>query len=99
VLGVDEKPVVAGMSELLGDGGAVRVEKEAEFRMAIAELLFEIGARSGGFGHGSLLKKVKVISGLSVLEVEPNRLFTESRKGSIRLGNVGMFTRLIHCAY
>lgn len=41
VLGVDQKPVVAGVGELFGDGGGMGVQEEAEFRRAGAELRFE----------------------------------------------------------
>ena len=48
MLRVHEQPVVAAVSELLGNGRAVRVEKETELRLARSKLLFEINTTQGG---------------------------------------------------
>ena len=48
MLRIDEQPVVTGMSELLSDGGAVRVKEEADLGLAIAKLFLEICASGGG---------------------------------------------------
>jgi hypothetical protein len=44
VLGVDQQPVVAAVSQLLGDGGAVRIEKQTKLGFAFAQLLLELGS-------------------------------------------------------
>src|SRR6266446_2429759 len=58
MLRVHQQPVVAAVSELLGDGGAVRVEEQAELGLARSKLLLEINTTQGGIGHESLLRKM-----------------------------------------
>jgi len=59
---------------LLGYRGAVGVEEQADFGLAVAELRFEIGARGGGFGNGSLLRENRIeMAGKSVQE--RNKIF------------------------
>ena len=51
VLGVDQKPVVSAVRELLGNGRAVSVEEQAHLGAAGAELLLEFRSAEGGVGH------------------------------------------------
>ena len=62
MLGVDEKPVIAGVGKLFGDGGTVRVEEQAHLWIAGAELLFEFGTAECGIGHGTILLEVELMS-------------------------------------
>jgi hypothetical protein len=52
VLRVEEQPIVTAMSELLGDGGAVRIEEKAELGLARSELFLEFIAIAGCFRPG-----------------------------------------------
>ena len=56
VLGIDQQPIVAAVGQLFGDGGAVRVEEQAHLGRAIAQLLLEVSATEGGFGHRKFLR-------------------------------------------
>ena len=60
VLGIDEQPVVAAVRDLFGDGGAMRVEEQADLGRALMQLLFEFGTAQRGFGHAKFLRKSKV---------------------------------------
>jgi hypothetical protein len=35
----------------------MRIQEEADFRLAIAKLFFEVGAGGGGVGHGSSFER------------------------------------------
>jgi hypothetical protein len=52
VLRVDEQSIVTAMSELLGDGGAVRIEEKVELGLARSELLLEFSVIAGCFRPG-----------------------------------------------
>ena len=51
MLGVDQQPVVTGVGELLGHGGAVGVQEKAHLGLAVAQLLLELGAGYGDVRH------------------------------------------------
>ncbi len=52
MLRVDEQSIVTAMSELLGDGGAVRIEEKVELGLARSELLLEFSVIAGCFRPG-----------------------------------------------
>src|SRR6267142_66871 len=55
MLGVDQQPVVAAVRQLLRNGRTVRVQEQAHFRFAFAQLFLEFGATERGFGHSRIL--------------------------------------------
>ena len=58
VLGINQQPVVTAVGQLLGDGRAVRVQEQTHLGRAFAQLLLEVGATKGGFGHSRFLLRV-----------------------------------------